>query len=768
MRKAAFGIATWLALFAMSGSLLAQEASEESAAEAAPNVGTALEAPPADETDSAEETDRTERADQTGDDPSTDDAGTSGSELPEAHRPTLKLEIATDKESVRTGDLVHVAITAEVPDGDDVAVPEQELGPFEIFDRRHSSELLDDGKRRFRFELDLLALEPGAHELPAIALRVVTAGGVVATVHTEAQRIEVGSHLGNEPDAQPKPPTQPLPVLEEDYTLLWVLGGIATLFLVAFLGFLAHRWWSRRPAAAKPTPPPRPPWEVALEKLDAIKREKTSLLADGKQVELVDRVSDALREYLGARYDFNGLESTTDEVITRLLKVKLRGIRLEEVTALLADSDLVKFAKAVPDEAQCDRILEGAVRIVRATTPRPEATTELRPASDGAGARIVTRDGEVTLPISAQTIEEAEREIRTAVGQAFRDLASEPSFEGTLRVVLSPALAESPTTTDALRRLQGRLSRELETIPLSGGRRGRIVIEHLHERPLEVADEGRSAARTIIDDEGVRSEGGQLEPASASKPAPEPEPASASDAEPGPSSQPESPPASGSTPESELADATERPRAHTGPALWASPPSTAELEESPKENAARTGPLTPPRLEDAPKTNAPSFALERLRPSFATATESGVLVRWVTGIERPIVYLADDEALTTQTMTSLGLSRSDVHERALANLRRALPPGFAPGDEPAVLDDEGAALLVLPELVPEGEVWIAYPSPTEGVIVLREGAASTETELARLEQAHRQHSRSLFTRPVRVTRRGFSPVEWPSGEEVSP
>ena len=95
-------------------------------------------------------------------------------------------------------------------------------------------------------------------------------------------------------------------------------------------------------------------------------------------------------------------------------------------------------------------------------------------------------------------------------------------------------------------------------------------------------------------------------------------------------------------------------------------------------------------------------------------------------------------------------------------------PGFAPGDEPAVLDDEGAALLVLPELVPEGEVWIAYPSPTEGVIVLREGAASTETELARLEQAHRQHSRSLFTRPVRVTRRGFSPVEWPSGEEVSP
>src|SRR5690606_28233599 len=138
-------------------------------------------------------------------------------------------------------------------------------------------------------------------ELPAMQLRVVTADGAIGTVRTEARTLEVGAHLGNEPDAQPRPPTQPLPVLEQDLTLLWLLIGIALMGLTALLGFLLAWLWKRRPAAAKPAPPPRPPWEVALEKLDAIKREKASLIAQEKQVELVDRVSDALREYLGAR-----------------------------------------------------------------------------------------------------------------------------------------------------------------------------------------------------------------------------------------------------------------------------------------------------------------------------------------------------------------------------------------------------------------------------------------------------------------------------------
>ncbi|HEY8430406.1 MAG TPA: hypothetical protein VIL20_18630 [Sandaracinaceae bacterium] len=143
------------------------------------------------------------------------------------------------------------------------------------------------------------------------------------------------------------------------------------------------------------------------------------------------------------------------------------------------------------------------------------------------------------------------------------------------------------------------------------------------------------------------------------------------------------------------------------------------------------------------------------------------MLRWITGLERPVRYLdADGAPLDVNALSALGLTRGGLHERALANLRRAIPPGFAPGDEPALLDDAGAAILVLPELVPDGDAWIAFPLAGEGLVVMREGAASTRAELARLKDA--AGSAPLFERPVRVTRRGFEPFEWPSGRTTSP
>jgi hypothetical protein len=133
------------------------------------------------------------------------------------------------------------------------------------------------------------------------------------------------------------------------------------------------------------------------------------------------------------------------------------------------------------------------------------------------------------------------------------------------------------------------------------------------------------------------------------------------------------------------------------------------------------------------------------------------------------MYLADGETMTTARMMELGLTRGGVHERALANLRRAIPPGFAPGEDPALLDDVGAALLALPELVPPSGAWIAYPLRGEGLVVLGEAAASTPAELERLDRAHHALEAPIFARPVRITSRGFTPVDWPSkGQPTGP
>jgi hypothetical protein len=132
----------------------------------------------------------------------------------------------------------------------------------------------------------------------------------------------------------------------------------------------------------------------------------------------VDGASDVLREYLGHRFGFNGLESTTDEVVARLRNERLGAISHNEITALLGDADLVKFAKAEPDEAQCDRMIEGAERIVLGTVPvstaiappaprridqTPARRKSKAPASDAPAATT----GAVPVPVPAPTPEPA-------------------------------------------------------------------------------------------------------------------------------------------------------------------------------------------------------------------------------------------------------------------------------------------------------------------------------------------------------------------------
>lgn len=134
-----------------------------------------------------------------------------------------------------------------------------------------------------------------------------------------------------------------------------------------------------RPA---PPPPPRAPWVVAVEKLDTLRKTRPELMQQGRGVEWADGVSDAVREYLGARYGFEGLESTTDEVLERLRDTQLGGITVTEVAALLQESDLVKFAKAPIDDAAAESLLEGSYRIVRATTPVAKVEGAPRPIGD--------------------------------------------------------------------------------------------------------------------------------------------------------------------------------------------------------------------------------------------------------------------------------------------------------------------------------------------------------------------------------------------------
>jgi hypothetical protein len=253
------------------------------------------------------------------------------------------------------------------------ALPDQDGGAAA---RLSSIDAVKTGRRQTTLDLRLVALpnEPGRHALtlPALPVSVARANNDVVTLCTKPHTIVVEDPTSSTPDAQPKPNPPPRAQREEwvslERALAWGLVGVA---LGSALAWLFYRW-KKRPKPAPPPPPARPAWDVALERLDEVRH--AGLLETRRFSEFFDRVNDAVREYLGARFGFDGLESTTRETLVALRRIPNFVLPLPEVAAFLQDCDLVKFADVTPTLEECERALVHAEKVVRTTMmPPPQA-----------------------------------------------------------------------------------------------------------------------------------------------------------------------------------------------------------------------------------------------------------------------------------------------------------------------------------------------------------------------------------------------------------
>lgn len=213
--------------------------------------------------------------------------------------------------------------------------------------------------------------KPGRHllTLPPVPITVARASGDLVTVCTQPHNIVIEEPTSSTPN--PKPKRNPPPRRqEEEWTALKHAVGIALIALVvgALLAYLIDRY-RKRPRPVPPPPPPRPPWEVALEALHDLRH--AGLTREGRYAEHFDRVSDIVRRYLGDRYGFDGLESTTREMLGELRRTTPRIVVLDEIERFLRQADLVKFAGLKPGEPECANALSEAGVIVERTMPLP-------------------------------------------------------------------------------------------------------------------------------------------------------------------------------------------------------------------------------------------------------------------------------------------------------------------------------------------------------------------------------------------------------------
>ncbi|HEY3498160.1 MAG TPA: hypothetical protein VGK73_25855 [Polyangiaceae bacterium] len=222
-----------------------------------------------------------------------------------------------------------------------------------------------------RLEIPFLPLppKPGRNQivLPSLPVSIARASGDVLVLCTQRHELTVEDPIANTSNPMPKANPPPRPQREEWTALKQALAiGAGALVLGALVAWLAGKWLKRaRPVP--PPPPPRPPWEVALEELFDVRH--AGLVAEGRLAEHFDRVSDTIRKYLGARFGFDGLESTTREALAVLRKVTPPP-PLEAIESFLRQADLVKFAKTAPSAEEGELALVRAENIVRDTLPQ--------------------------------------------------------------------------------------------------------------------------------------------------------------------------------------------------------------------------------------------------------------------------------------------------------------------------------------------------------------------------------------------------------------
>lgn len=261
--------------------------------------------------------------------------------------------------------VVEVTITHPKEQRVDVRTP-GDLGDFDLVESKRAR-VDGPASSTTTFQLKLSAFALGKQKTPDFTFDVDD-GDQPSTFVAPGTEVEVVSSLP--PDAEKtgaglfdiRPPRE-VPI--RTWRLLVLLAG---LLAAGGLAYLLYRYARRpRPVSLAPVKPVEPLHVRTLAALDALRTE--DLPGKARSREFYFQLSEILRGYLGERYAFEAMESTSSELLDSLRTLHTPGLPMKDLTHFAFESDLAKFARASPTADECKASLEFAYRVVYATTP---------------------------------------------------------------------------------------------------------------------------------------------------------------------------------------------------------------------------------------------------------------------------------------------------------------------------------------------------------------------------------------------------------------
>ncbi|WP_296380280.1 hypothetical protein [Winogradskyella sp.] len=260
----------------------------------------------------------------------------------------VKTEIDTTK--IRIGEQINYKIKVEADSSALVVFPEgQTFMPLEAVEALKIDTTKKDAKFLLSRIYKLTQFDSGSYIIPRQKIIIDE-----KSFFTDSLRIDVNTIVV---DTTKQKLYDIKPIIEVEKTgsnwWKWLLGILLAIALVAFLLY----WfiWRKKPLTEEEEIALLPPYDrakLALQKLD-----ESQYLIRSEVKDYYSELTFIIRKYLDEKVYDRALESTTDELISRLILLKdgnqipLSKDTIKNLESILKRADLVKFAKSAPDTA---------------------------------------------------------------------------------------------------------------------------------------------------------------------------------------------------------------------------------------------------------------------------------------------------------------------------------------------------------------------------------------------------------------------------------
>src|SRR5690554_3561575 len=277
-----------------------------------------------------------------------------------------------DSTKIRIGEEILYTINVDADSTDVVVFPEgQTFGTLEMIESYKADTTFEASKTKLIKSYGLTQFDSGNYTIPPQRIIINNKPFLTDSVRIEVNTVAIDTTKQKMFDIKPAVEIDAPPF---DWLKL-IYWGIPLILIVVAV-YLFQR--KKRKDAAKKQLPPYEEAIVALKKLD-----NSQLLKENKSKEYYSNLTEIVKRYLDREVDESALQSTSDELITRLMMHKDAGNfdfsneTIRKLDQIFKRADLVKFARMNQEYGQAEVDRKNIEEIINETHEViPEPTEE--------------------------------------------------------------------------------------------------------------------------------------------------------------------------------------------------------------------------------------------------------------------------------------------------------------------------------------------------------------------------------------------------------